>query len=132
MVIGFVVGSVLFTGVSGLVLALRLGHESWICCPEATAMIRSASVWSTDHENCSHVGYIIYSYQVDTDAYSVFYEKSFATRRGALQFLEEFRFLPLVVRYRPEHPEESCLLVDSGAMPESTAALILSVGGARD
>ena len=129
--VAFAVGGLLLTRGSGLLLANGLRRESWDCCPEAEATILSASVCEADREGCSHVGYVIYRYQVENEEYSALYAKSFPTESDAHEFVGEFKAHSLVARYSPECPQESCLFIDLCPLSEGEAARILSTVSAR-
>lgn len=126
----FVDGGLILTGSSGLLVAKQLRLESWVSCLETEATIRSASVCPTDQDNCSHVGYVIYAYQIDDQDYTGIYVKLFSTRQDALQFANNCDVETLTVKYRPERPAESYLFVDSDCMSEGDAVRVLSAGSA--
>jgi hypothetical protein len=86
--------------------------------PEAGAMatIQSAGVCPTDQDNGAHVGYVIFNYRVAREEYSSISAKAFLTREEAERFVEVCRSRSLTARYRPECPQESCLVVDSDDM----------------
>jgi hypothetical protein len=126
----FAAGGCLNRG-SGLLLANRLGHESWACRPEADATILSATVCPSDHDSSPHVACVIYAYQVKSHDYSGLCAKSFLTRREALKFVAGCWAQTLIARYRPECPEESCLFIDSDDLGETVATRILSTVSAQ-
>jgi len=126
----FAAGGCLNRG-SGLLLANRLGHESWDCRPVADATILSATVCPSDHDSSPHVACVIYAYQVKSCDYAGLCAKSFLSHREALKFVTGCWAQTLTARYRPEFPEESCLFVDSDSLGEAEVTRILSTVSAR-
>jgi hypothetical protein len=96
------------TGAIGLAATLKLAlrrrrSESW---PMLPARVERAEVHNED------TGYSVtldYSYQVNGEFFSGFYEKRFKWRRFAEEFETMNRGQQLFVRYDPEKPEISVL-----------------------
>jgi len=110
----FAVGGLLLSwGGSGLLLANRLRDEGWDCCPDTDATILSASICLPDNDNCPHIACVIYVYQVQNENYSGLCVKPFLTRRDARQFVDDCYARTPITKYRPECPQESCLILES-------------------
>jgi uncharacterized protein DUF3592 len=116
MLLGFAVGGLLLGGGGVLLIANRLKSESWACCPKAEATILSASVCPPDNGG-PYVACVIYNYRVEDKDYATLFAEGFATHQDAQLSLDEYRAHPLVARYRPERPQESCLEIASSGIP---------------
>ena len=109
----FTIGGMLLASGSGLLFANRLHDQGWAGCPDTDATILSASVCTPDHDTCPYFACVIYVYLVRNENYSGLCVEPFLRRRDALQFVEECYARTPTTRYRPECPQESCLVIES-------------------
>lgn len=108
----FAIGGMLLASESGLVFTNRLHEEGWAGCPETDATVLSASVCTRDGRDCPHVACVIYVYQVQNENYSGLCVKPFLSGQEALEFVEKCYARIPTTKYRPEYPQESCLIVE--------------------
>lgn len=74
------------------------------------------SVTVTEHRTRQHVRYYVvqvaYSYAVDGEYYSGFYDKTFWRERSADNFAADVRGKPAFIRHKPNSPQTSALLTE--------------------
>jgi hypothetical protein len=111
--------SIIITLVSGLLImdcgiclifGRRFRHRGWDYCPETAATIQSSRVCPSDDGHRTHVGYLLFTYQVGGQDYSGLCAKSFPTEEQASNFVEDCSVYELAVRYKPESPENVLLI----------------------
>jgi hypothetical protein len=88
--------------------ARRLRQAEWGGCPEVSATIEAARVRPSDQDG-EYVGYLIYKYKIEEQAYSGICAKSFSTAQDAWVFVTKWRARNLAVRYKRESPADSML-----------------------
>jgi hypothetical protein len=113
MFIALMGGLLLVSCGTGLLVAKRSKDTGWTHCPDASVIVRSGGVRPTDRGDCRHFGYVLYQYQVENQNYAGLCAKDFATPQEAMQFVVQCRADKLVVRFKPESPQDSCLFVES-------------------
>jgi hypothetical protein len=86
-----------------LLAAKKRRAESW---PMISARVERAEVEGTD---TGYYADLSYSYQVNGEFFSGFYQKTFHMRRFAEEFVSITRGQHLFVRYHPEKPENSVI-----------------------
>lgn len=86
-----------------LLWAKKRRAESWPLIP---ARVERAVVEGTD---TGYYADLAYSYEVNGEFYSGFYQKSFRVRRFAEEFVSITHGQQLLVRYHPEKPEDSVI-----------------------
>jgi hypothetical protein len=86
-----------------LLSAKKRRAESW---PMVPARVERAEVEGTD---TGYYADLSYSYQVNGEFFSGFYQKTFRMRRFAEEFVSITNGQQLFVRYHPEKPEDSVI-----------------------
>lgn len=84
--------------------------RSWLMC-QGTVEFGNVEERHTRYKNL-YVGRLDYSYSVNGEYYSGFYEKIFVWESGANRFVDAMKKQAVFVRYKPNHPERSALLKD--------------------
>jgi hypothetical protein len=97
-----------------LLIAQRLPRTTWGAWPQTLANVTSGGTYLAEKGTRRHVGYVIYKYEVSGQQLCGWCAMSFATQPDALKFVEDHRAQKVYVRYRPEGPQESVLLAESG------------------
>lgn len=84
--------------------------RGWLTCQ---GIVESGSVEErrTHYKNL-YIGRIAYSYSVNGEYYSGFFEKMFVWESAANRFVDGLKKQMVFVRYKPGHPERSALLKD--------------------
>jgi hypothetical protein len=88
--------------------AKRSGARSW---PMSQGQIEFGTVVERDVRYVTYyIAQMSYSYAVEGDYYSGFYEKAFLRQESAQKFTDELKGKPAFVRHKPNSPATSVIL----------------------